>query len=71
MVESFSREDFREGVQSYMDKRPPKFARVCPRFSPLATAAAEHRIFAASSLRDLVRNAGWQTMVRPGGLRSR
>ncbi len=28
MVESFSREDLREGVQSYMDKRPPKFARV-------------------------------------------
>jgi enoyl-CoA hydratase/carnithine racemase len=28
MVESFSREDLKEGVQSYMDKRPPKFKRV-------------------------------------------
>ena len=28
MVESFSRPDFREGVQSYMEKRPPKFARL-------------------------------------------
>jgi enoyl-CoA hydratase/carnithine racemase len=28
MVESFSRKDFREGVQSYLDKRPPKFERV-------------------------------------------
>ena len=28
MVESFSREDFKEGVDSYMDKRPPKFKRV-------------------------------------------
>jgi enoyl-CoA hydratase/carnithine racemase len=28
MVESFSREDFKEGVQSYLDKRPPKFDRV-------------------------------------------
>jgi enoyl-CoA hydratase/carnithine racemase len=28
MVESFSRRDFKEGVQSYLDKRPPKFERV-------------------------------------------
>jgi enoyl-CoA hydratase/carnithine racemase len=28
MLESFSRDDFKEGVQSYMDKRPPKFKRV-------------------------------------------
>jgi enoyl-CoA hydratase/carnithine racemase len=28
MLESFGREDFKEGVQSYMDKRPPKFKRV-------------------------------------------
>jgi len=28
MLESFGREDFREGVQSYLDKRPPKFARI-------------------------------------------
>jgi enoyl-CoA hydratase/carnithine racemase len=28
MVESFGRPDFREGVQSYMEKRPPKFARL-------------------------------------------
>ena len=28
MVESFSRKDFREGVDSYVDKRPPKFERV-------------------------------------------
>jgi enoyl-CoA hydratase/carnithine racemase len=28
MMESFSREDFREGVQSYLDKRPPRFARI-------------------------------------------
>jgi enoyl-CoA hydratase/carnithine racemase len=26
MVESFGRPDFREGVQSYMEKRPPRFA---------------------------------------------
>jgi enoyl-CoA hydratase/carnithine racemase len=28
MVESFGREDFREGVQSYLDKRPPNFKRI-------------------------------------------
>jgi enoyl-CoA hydratase/carnithine racemase len=28
MVESFSRKDFKEGVDSYVDKRPPKFERV-------------------------------------------
>ncbi len=28
MVESFDRPDFREGVTSFMDKRPPKFDRV-------------------------------------------
>jgi enoyl-CoA hydratase/carnithine racemase len=28
MLESFARPDFREGVQSYMEKRPPKFARL-------------------------------------------
>jgi enoyl-CoA hydratase/carnithine racemase len=28
MVESFSREDLKEGVQSYVDKRPPKFKRI-------------------------------------------
>jgi len=28
MLESFKREDFREGVQSYLDKRPPNFKRV-------------------------------------------
>jgi enoyl-CoA hydratase/carnithine racemase len=28
MVESFSRPDFREGVQSYMQRRPPKFERI-------------------------------------------
>jgi enoyl-CoA hydratase/carnithine racemase len=28
MMESFAREDFKEGVQSYLDKRPPKFKRV-------------------------------------------
>lgn len=28
MIESFGREDLKEGVQSYMDKRPPKFKRV-------------------------------------------
>lgn len=28
MVESFSRPDFKEGVQSFIDKRPPKFERV-------------------------------------------
>jgi enoyl-CoA hydratase/carnithine racemase len=28
MIESFSRPDFREGVMSFMEKRPPKFQRV-------------------------------------------
>jgi enoyl-CoA hydratase/carnithine racemase len=28
MLESFEREDFKEGVQSYLDKRPPKFKRI-------------------------------------------
>ena len=28
MMESFSRPDFREGVRSFMEKRPPKFARI-------------------------------------------
>ncbi len=28
MVESFKRPDFREGVDSYLEKRPPKFARI-------------------------------------------
>jgi enoyl-CoA hydratase/carnithine racemase len=28
MLESFKREDFREGVQSYLDKRPPNFKRI-------------------------------------------
>jgi enoyl-CoA hydratase/carnithine racemase len=28
MVESFARPDFREGVQSYLEKRPPRFPRV-------------------------------------------
>ena len=28
MVESFGRPDFREGVSSYMEKRPPKFERL-------------------------------------------
>ena len=28
MVESFSRPDFREGVQSFLEKRPPSFGRI-------------------------------------------
>ena len=28
MIESFSRPDFREGVQSFLERRPPKFPRV-------------------------------------------
>jgi len=28
MIESFGREDFAEGVTSYMEKRPPKFPRI-------------------------------------------
>ena len=28
MVESFSRPDFKEGVQSFLERRPPKFPRV-------------------------------------------
>jgi enoyl-CoA hydratase/carnithine racemase len=30
MVESFRRPDFKEGVESYLAKRPPKFGRVTP-----------------------------------------
>jgi enoyl-CoA hydratase/carnithine racemase len=36
MQESFGRPDFREGVQSYLDRRPPKFERL-----PSAKAQAE------------------------------
>jgi hypothetical protein len=28
MLESFGRPDFKEGVASYLDKRPPDFARI-------------------------------------------
>jgi enoyl-CoA hydratase/carnithine racemase len=28
MVESFGRPDFKEGVQSFLERRPPKFPRV-------------------------------------------
>lgn len=28
MIESFSRPDFKEGVQSFVEKRPPKFGRI-------------------------------------------
>lgn len=28
MIESFSRPDFKEGVQSFLEKRPPRFARI-------------------------------------------
>jgi enoyl-CoA hydratase/carnithine racemase len=28
MQESFGRPDFREGVQSFLEKRPPKFPRI-------------------------------------------
>ena len=28
MVESFSRPDFKEGVSSFLEKRPPRFGRV-------------------------------------------
>ena len=28
MIESFGRPDFREGVQSFLEKRPPDFGRL-------------------------------------------
>ena len=28
MVESFDRPDFKEGVQSFLEKRPPQFPRI-------------------------------------------
>jgi hypothetical protein len=28
MVESFGRPDFNEGVQSFLERRPPKFRRI-------------------------------------------
>jgi enoyl-CoA hydratase/carnithine racemase len=28
MIESFNRPDFKEGVDSFLEKRPPKFARL-------------------------------------------
>ena len=28
MVESFSRPDFKEGVASFLERRPPKFPRI-------------------------------------------
>ena len=28
MGQSFDRPDFKEGVQSFLEKRPPKFARI-------------------------------------------
>jgi enoyl-CoA hydratase/carnithine racemase len=28
MVESFGRPDFQEGVQSFLEKRPPNFGRI-------------------------------------------
>ncbi len=28
MIESFGRADFAEGVQSYLERRPPKFPRL-------------------------------------------
>jgi enoyl-CoA hydratase/carnithine racemase len=34
MMESFSRPDFREGVSSFLDRRPPQFERLARHAEP-------------------------------------
>ena len=40
MTESLTRDDFKEGVASFLEKRPPRFARVGAREAATAKAGS-------------------------------